>query len=38
MIALAEEKKLKQVMSAIERAGGTAFMARKTDIGAQIEP
>jgi mevalonate kinase len=38
MIALAEEKKLKQVMNAIGRAGGTAFMARKTDEGAQIEP
>lgn len=38
MIALAEERKLKQVMNAIERTGGTAFMARKTDEGAQIEP
>jgi mevalonate kinase len=38
MIALAEEKKMKQVMNAIECAGGTAFMARKTDEGAQIEP
>lgn len=38
MIALAEEKKLKHVMNAIERAGGVAFMARKTDEGAQIEP
>ena len=37
MIALPEEKKLKQVMKAIERAGGTAFMARKTDVGAQVE-
>jgi len=38
MIALAEEKKLKLVTNAIERAGGTAFMARKTDEGVRIEP
>ena len=38
MIALAEEKKLKQVMNAIERVGGTTFMARKTDDGVRIEP
>jgi len=37
MIALAEEKKLKQVMTAIERAGGTAFEARKTNEGVRIE-
>jgi mevalonate kinase len=38
MIALAKENRLKQVMTAIERAGGTAFEARKTDEGARIEP
>jgi len=38
MIALAEEKKLKQVITAIECAGGTAFEARKTDEGVRIEP
>src|SRR3990170_3887156 len=37
MIALAEEKKLKRVMVAIERAGGTAFEACKTDEGVRIE-
>jgi mevalonate kinase len=38
MIALSEEKKLKQVMTAIERVGGTAFEARKTDDGVKVEP
>jgi len=38
MIALAEEKKLKRVMVAIVKAGGTAFEARKTDEGVRIEP
>jgi len=38
MIALAEEKKLKHVMNAIERAGGTAFEARKTNEGVRVEP
>lgn len=38
MIALAEEKKLKHVTTAIVSAGGTAFEARKTDDGAKIEP
>jgi len=38
MIALAEENKLKRVMTAIERAGGTAFEVRKTDEGVRIEP
>jgi len=37
MIALAEEKKLKRVISAIERAGGKAFEARKTDEGVRVE-
>ena len=37
MIALAEERKLKKVMAAIERAGGTAFEACKTDEGVRIE-
>jgi len=38
MIALAEENKLKRVMVAIVKAGGTAFEARKTDEGVRIEP
>jgi len=38
MIALAREDKMKQVMNSIERVGGTAFEARKTDEGAKIEP
>jgi len=37
IIALAEEDKLKKVMTAIERAGGTVFEARKTDEGVRIE-
>jgi len=37
MIALAEENKVKKVMAAIERAGGIAFQARKTDEGVRIE-
>jgi len=37
MIALAEPGKLKRVVQAIERVGGTAFVARKTDQGAIIE-
>jgi len=37
MIALAEPGKLKRVVKAIERVGGTAFVARKTDQGAIIE-
>jgi mevalonate kinase len=37
MIALAEKRKLKRVCTAIERVGGTAFEARKTDEGARVE-
>jgi len=37
MIALAEAGKLKRVVKAIERVGGTAFVARKTDQGVRIE-
>jgi len=37
MIALAEENKLRKTMVAIERAGGTAFEARKTDEGVRVE-
>jgi len=37
MIALAEESRLKKVMTAIVRAGGMAFEARKTDEGVRIE-
>jgi len=38
MIALTKENKVKQIMTAIERAGGTTFEARKTDEGVRIEP
>jgi len=37
MIALCPQDKLKQVAEAIERVGGTAFIARKTDDGVRIE-
>jgi len=37
MIALAEAGKLKRVVKAIERVGGSAFVARKTDQGVRIE-
>jgi len=37
MIALAQENKMKKIIAAIERAGGTAFEARKTDEGVRIE-
>lgn len=37
IIALAENEKLKQVENAIEKAGGTAFVAKKSDEGVQIE-
>jgi len=37
MIALAEAGKLKRVVKAIERVGGSAFVARKTDQGARVE-
>jgi len=37
MIALAEDERLKQVLEAIQRAGGSPFIARKTDEGVRIE-
>jgi len=37
MIALAENERLEQVLEAIQRAGGTPFIARKTDEGVKIE-
>jgi len=37
MIALTSGDKLKQVANALKRAGGTAFVARKTDKGVKIE-
>ncbi len=38
MVALAEEKKLNRVTTAIVQAGGTAFQVRKTDEGVRVEP
>ncbi|MFQ6074239.1 MAG: mevalonate kinase [Candidatus Bathyarchaeia archaeon] len=37
MVALASRGKLRQIAEAIEKAGGTAFTARKTDEGVRIE-
>lgn len=37
MIALSSPDTLEQVVKAIERAGGTAFMARKTSEGVRVE-
>jgi len=37
MIALAQRDKLKRVAKAIERVGGEAFIARKTDEGVKVE-
>jgi mevalonate kinase len=37
MIALTREEKIQQVLEAIQRAGGRAFLARKTDEGVRIE-
>jgi mevalonate kinase len=37
MIALAENEKLQQVLEAIQRVGGRAFIARKTDEGVRVE-
>jgi mevalonate kinase len=37
IIALVENEKLKQVENAIEKAGGTAFVAKKSDEGVRIE-
>jgi len=38
MIALTEHDKLDAVAEAIQRAGGIPYVARKTDVGARIEP
>lgn len=38
MIALTEPDKLDIVAEAIQRAGGIPYIARKTDVGARIEP
>jgi mevalonate kinase len=37
MIALAENKKLKEVECTIRKAGATAFVARKTEEGVHTE-
>jgi len=37
MIALAKNERIQQVLEAIQRAGGTPFIARKTDEGVKIE-
>jgi len=37
MIALAENERLKQVLEAIQRAGGSPFIAGKTDEGVRVE-
>jgi mevalonate kinase len=37
MIALAENERLKQVLEAIQTAGGSPFIARKTDEGVKVE-
>jgi len=37
MIALAENERLKQVLEAIQMAGGSPFIARKTDEGVKVE-
>lgn len=37
MIALGENERLKQVLEAIQMAGGSPFVARKTDEGVRIE-
>lgn len=38
MIALANTDRLEKVLEAVQRAGGNAFTARKTDEGVRIEP
>lgn len=38
MIALANMDRLEKVLEAVQRAGGNAFTARKTDEGVRIEP
>jgi mevalonate kinase len=37
MIALAENERLQAILEAIQRAGGTPFVARKTNEGVKIE-
>jgi hypothetical protein len=37
MIALAENERLRQVLQAIQRGGGSPFIAKKTDEGVGIE-
>lgn len=37
MIALAENERLEQVLKAVQRVGGRAFIAKKTDEGVRIE-
>jgi hypothetical protein len=37
MIALSPSEKLEKVAEAIEQAGGTAFIAKKTSEGARVE-
>ncbi|MBX5320931.1 MAG: mevalonate kinase [Candidatus Bathyarchaeota archaeon] len=38
MIAIANTDRLEKVLEAVQRAGGNAFIARKTDEGVRIEP
>ena len=38
MIALTDKGKLEKVLEAVQRSGGNAFIARKTDEGVRIEP
>jgi mevalonate kinase len=38
MIALANRDRVENVLEAVQRAGGNAFIARKTDEGVRIEP
>ncbi|MEM3617934.1 MAG: mevalonate kinase [Candidatus Bathyarchaeia archaeon] len=38
MIALASKDRVENVLEAVQRAGGSAFIARKTDEGVRIEP
>jgi mevalonate kinase len=38
MIALTDKDKIEKVLEAVQRAGGNAFIARKTDEGVRIEP
>jgi len=37
MVALVEDERLRQVFEAIQRSGGSPFIARKTDEGVKIE-